>query len=242
MNLVEKIEYAEGLIMDAIEDYHPKIAVACSFGKDSMVLVHLARQFDRNIKVFSVLTPFKPRTTILFKTAIVKAWNLNYSEYRAKESDMPVVHIRRYDSVSSASASTFIDKSQLQELWKTDPERCCEIYKVEPFKEAVKDLDCWISGIRAGEGRTRGDYKDIEKNDGLVKINPLLKWSEMDIWRYSSLYRVPQNPLYRTGLRSLGCEPCTHIVDDDAEERKGRWTGTSKEGGECGIHTKSLRG
>ncbi|GAH73689.1 unnamed protein product [marine sediment metagenome] len=217
MILPEKIGNSKRLIQDAVDKYMPQMAIASSFGKDSMVLIHLARQIDIGIKVFYVVTPFKPDATLFFKNSIVRLWNLNYSEYKADGDNLPVG------------------------LWKTDPDRCCEIYKVAPFRKAVKDLNCWLSGIRSKEGRTRGDYEEVEEKDGLVKINPLLQWSEMDIWRYAALYRIPMNPLYRIGARSLGCEPCTHIVDDDADERNGRWAGTSKVGGECGIHTKSLR-
>lgn len=217
MNIVDKINRSKELINDAVDKYSPKIAVASSWGKDSMVLLHLARQIDPDIRVISVITPFKPRTTLLFKNAIVNKWSLNYSEYRAKGNNLPVG------------------------LWKNDPDRCCEIYKVEPMKEAIKDLSCWISGIRAKEGITRGDYKEIEEENGLVKINPLLCWEEVDIWKYAALFHVPMNPLYKRGFRSLGCEPCTTIVDDDEDERKGRWKGTSKEGLECGIHTKRLK-
>ncbi|GAH24921.1 unnamed protein product [marine sediment metagenome] len=217
MNIVDKISHSKELITDAVEKHTPRIAVASSWGKDSMVLLHLALQIELNIRVISVITPFKPRTTLLFKNAIVKMWDLNYSEYRANGNNLPVG------------------------LWKTDPNRCCEIYKVEPMKEAVKDLDCWISGVRSKEGITRSDYEEIEEKEGLVKINPLLRWSETDIWKYAGLYHVPMNPLYKWGFRSLGCEPCTSIVDDDEDERKGRWKGTKKEGLECGIHTKKLK-
>ena len=215
--IVDKIKHSKELIKDAVEKYTPRIAVASSWGKDSMVLLHLALQIDPHIKVISVITPFKPKETLLFKDKIVKKWKLNYSEYRAEGDNLPVG------------------------LWKTDPDRCCYIYKVEPFKRAVQDLDCWLSGIRSKEGRTRGDYEEIEESGTLVKINPLLKWEEIDIWKYAALYQVPMNPLYQLGYRSLGCEPCTSIIDDDEPERAGRWKGTNKCGGECGIHTTKLR-
>ena len=217
MNIVDKINHSKELINDAVEKYAPKIAVASSWGKDSMILLHLALQIEPNIKVISVITQFKPRTTLLFKNAIVEMWELNYSEYRANGDNLPVG------------------------LWKTDPNRCCEIYKVEPMKEAVHDLDCWISGVRSKEGITRGDYEEIEEKDGLVKINPLLRWDEIDIWKYAALYHVPMNPLYRFGYRSLGCSPCTSLVSDDEPERAGRWKGSNKCAGECGIHTKKLK-
>ncbi len=220
VTLIDKIEHSKKLIKEAIEKY-ARIAVAVSWGKDSMVLLHLVKQIDPNIPVFTVLTPFKPKETLEFKDRIVREWNLNIKEYRSKER--PILG-----------------------LWKTDPDECCRIFKVEPTRVAVKDLDAWFSGLRKTEGRTRQDYKEVEVRDcrgdsNLVKINPILEWTELDIWRYSALYNVPQNPLYKKGYRSLGCEPCTIIVDDSESERAGRWCGTSKCGGECGIHTTALK-
>lgn len=215
MNINEKIEYSKKIIENAINKYD-KIAVACSFGKDSMVVVHLAQQIKQDIPIFTVMTPFKPKETFEYKDMMKKLWNMNMKTYMSKEK-VPT------------------------ELYKTDPDKCCEILKVQPTKEAVKNLDAWICGLRATEGRTRTDYTEIEENNGLAKINPILNWTELDVWRYFAFYCIPVHPWYIKGYRSLGCEPCTVIVDENEEERAGRWNGTSKCGGECGIHTKTLK-
>ena len=73
-----------------------------------------------------------------------------------------------------------------------------------------------------------------------MKLNPILIWHEREVWQYLALFGVPVNPLYAEGYRSLGCEPCTRI-STGADERAGRWIGTSKCGGECGIHTRPLK-
>jgi len=72
-------------------------------------------------------------------------------------------------------------------------------------------------------------------------LNPILIWKEREVWQYLALYEVKVNSLYKEGYRSLGCEPCTKITNND-NERAGRWIGTSKCGGECGIHTRPLKG
>ena len=100
---------------------------------------------------------------------------------------------------------------------------------------------CWVTGLRCTECRTRTDYKEVEERDkGLIKLNPILIWKEREIWQYLALNNVKVNPLYNEGYRSLGCEPCSNISNDE-NERAGRWIGTSKCGGECGIHTKPLK-
>jgi len=113
------------------------------------------------------------------------------------------------------------------------------LYKTEPVKEM--NISCWVTGLRCTEGRTRTDFKEVEERDkGLIKLNPILIWKEREIWQYLALYEVKVNPLYKEGYRSLGCAPCSHITNDD-NERAGRWIGTSKCGGECGIHTRPLK-
>ncbi len=215
-NLLDKISHAKNLLHEAIETYAPKIAVSCSFGKDSIVVVHLARQIMKDIPVFSVLTPFKPPETFAYKDKIQKLWKLNLTVYQSSKKVDPNLH-------------------------KTNPDLCCHILKVAPAQEAVKHLDAWISGLRNNEGRTRKDFTEVEKKGALVKINPILEWTELDIWRYIAINRIPVHPWYKLGYRSLGCAPCTHLVADTETERSGRWIGTSKCGGECGIHTKILK-
>jgi len=214
--IVNKIKHSKQIISDAIEEHGDKVEVACSFGKDSMVVVHLALQVKPDIRIFSIMTPFKPKETFEYKDKMIQHYNLNLVEYISKERVDP-------------------------DLPKTDPDECCRILKVEPTKEAVKDLQAWICGLRNTEGRTRKDYKEIEEKGGLIKINPILNWTELDIWRYMAINNIPVHPFYARGYRSLGCEPCTTLISDDALEREGRWIGTSKCGGECGIHTQSLK-
>ncbi|NPE08094.1 MAG: phosphoadenylyl-sulfate reductase [Asgard group archaeon] len=214
--IVNKIEHSKQIISDAVKEYGDKIEVACSFGKDSMVVVHLALQIKPDIRIFSVMTPFKPKETFEYKDKMIQHYNLNLVEYMSKELVDP-------------------------DLPKTDPNECCRILKVEPTKEAVKGLQAWICGLRNTEGRTRKDYKEIEEKGGLIKVNPILNWTELDIWRYMAINSIPVHPFYARGYRSLGCEPCTTLISDDALEREGRWIGTSKCGGECGIHTQSLK-
>jgi phosphoadenosine phosphosulfate reductase len=211
--LNKKIEHSLNLIKRAVESY-PRIGVACSFGKDSAVVVHLARSVKKDIPVFAVMTRFKPKETFEYKDKLTKLWDLNLKVY-SSDAEIP------------------------DELYKTDPDECCRLLKVEPTKEAVKDLDCWICGLRSTEGRTRTDYQEIEVKGDLVKLNPILTWTEVDVWKYMAANQIPVHPLYLEGYRSLGCAPCSNPGGE--LERDGRWRGTSKCGGECGIHTQNLK-
>ncbi len=123
-----------------------------------------------------------------------------------------------------------------------DGGKCCGRPKVEKTKEALRSYDAWISGVRSTEGITRSDFAAVEERGGLVKFNPILGFTELDVWRYLALNQIPINPIYRLGYRSLGCSLCSFPEEDESEtERAGRWKGTENACGECGIHTQPLR-
>ena len=211
ISFTEKIARSKKIIRETLERYK-KVRFACSWGKDSMVMLHLALEVDKGIDVFTVLTPYKPKETFEYMDRMKRKWKLNLKEYTSHES---VVY----------------------ELYKTDPDECCRILKVEPTKEAIKGYDAWVTGLRKDEGYTRTNYKEVEIYDDIVKINPILDWSEREIWQYIAVYGIDSHPWYKDGYRSIGCAPCTSIVSDDEPERSGRWRGTSKCSGECGIHS-----
>ena len=74
-----------------------------------------------------------------------------------------------------------------------------------------------------------------DKKFGLVKINPLARWTKQDVWARIVAEDVPYNPLHDQGYPSIGCWPCTRPVAAGEDERAGRWSGTAKT--ECGLHT-----
>ncbi len=172
--------------------------------------------------------------------------NLNITAYIVSK-EVPVVFKQAgvktvlLDSEEFDRALSSCEKEHGKMLYEVNPDFCCELLKVNPTKEAVKNLDAWIAGLRRDEGYSRRSYQEIETQGDLVKINPILEWSELDVWRYLALYNIPANPLYQKGYRSLGCAPCSKIISDEQPERAGRWQNTSKCGGECGIHTKRLK-
>ena len=218
LNFKQKVDRSLKLIEEAYKKYGDGLVVANSLGKDSVVVWDLAKRVNHKIRGFVVTTRFKPKETVEFMNDFVK----KYPETKVYKNDSAIP----------------------DELYKTEPDKCCDILKVEPVKRAIEELGvtCWVTGLRCTEGRTRTDFKEIEERDkGLIKLNPILIWKEREVWQYLALYGVKVNPLYAEGYRSLGCAPCTKITNDD-NERAGRWIGTSKCGGECGIHTRPLKG
>ena len=145
--------------IQTMHDLYDNITCACSFGKDSIVVTHLCLQICPNFPIFFINTPFKPQETLTYRDIIVKQWHLNYTEYISKEKVDWRLHLN-------------------------DPDLCCQRLKVEPTKEALQNMDVWITGLRQDEGNSRANYKIIEHKNGLVKVNPILHWTEeeaMDI-------------------------------------------------------------
>jgi phosphoadenosine phosphosulfate reductase len=239
----EKIEHAKELIEDAVRSYQ-RIAVACSFGKDSMVAVHLAREVDPDIKIFSIMTQYKPGETLDYLKKMNKKMNLGTTVYMVADSIPEALQDSSLEVILLPAEEFNLKASQVKsqagkELYEVDPDECCRLLKVEPTKVAVSDLDAWITGLRSTEGRTRIDYREVEEKGGLIKINPILTFTEAEIWKYMATRGIEAHPWYGRGYRSLGCAPCSNPRGEF--ERDGRWQGTSKCGGECGIHTQRLK-
>lgn len=216
LNFKQKVDRSMALIEAAYKKYGENLVVANSLGKDSGVVWDLAKKVNPKIRGFIITTRFKPRVTKEFMNEEVK----RFPELKVFKNDAEIP-----------------DK-----LYITDPDNCCDILKVKPIRWAIEEMKvkCWVTGLRCTEGRTRTDFKEVEERDkGLIKLNPILIWREREVWQYLALYEVKVNSLYKQGYRSLGCEPCTRITNE-GNERAGRWLGTSKCGGECGIHTKPL--
>ena len=122
-----------------------------------------------------------------------------------------------------------------ERLWERDPDRCCELRKVEAQRTFLRPYRAWISGIRRDQTATRAQTPVVEwdRRFDLVKINPLAHWDERTIWSYIVERNVPYNPLHDDGFSSLGCLPCTTPATT-GDARSGRWPGHSKT--ECGLH------
>ncbi|MBI2836323.1 MAG: phosphoadenylyl-sulfate reductase [Chloroflexi bacterium] len=218
LNYADKVDRSLGLIREAWEEFGDRMVVANSLGKDSVAVWHLVKRVAPEVRGFIVTTRFKPVETKQFMREEVA----RYPELLVFQNDVALPD---------------------PELYRIAPDLCCDLLKVKPVQWAIEQMgvDCWVTGLRCTEGRTRTDYREVEERDkDLIKLNPILLWHEREVWQYLALNQVQVNPLYSKGYRSLGCAPCTSI-STGADERSGRWIGTSKCGGECGIHTRPLK-
>ena len=118
--------------------------------------------------------------------------------------------------------------------------KCCHVRKLEPLARAFKGLDAWICGLRREQSVTRRDMQLIEWDapNGLIKINPLIDWTERQVREYVAEHGVPYNPLHDKGFPSIGCQPCTRAVKEGEDIRAGRWWWESPDHKECGLHKR----
>jgi phosphoadenosine phosphosulfate reductase len=116
----------------------------------------------------------------------------------------------------------------------TGPEHCCSQAKVAALERTLQGAPGWITGIRREQGPTREQAQPIEHDErrGICKYNPLVSWTEKDLWRRIHARELPYHPLHDRGYASIGCAPCTQ----PGAGREGRWAGTEKT--ECGLHVE----
>ncbi len=143
----------------------------------------------------------------------------------------------------------FPDQSQVEQMGNelginlfydsiTNRKLCCNIRKIQPLKRALAGNDVWITGLRSEQSPTRNNLHFAEWDDSnmIIKLNPILTWSEAQVWDYIQVHGIPYNPLHDKGYPSLGCRPCTRAVKPGEDVRAGRWWWEKPETKECGLH------
>lgn len=199
------------LLVWAGAHHAPNVAIASSFGAEDVVLIDLAARSQAPIRIFTL------DTRVLFSET--------YALIERIEARYAVTVERTFPSPDAPDG-----------LWETEPDRCCNLRKVQPLQQKLATLDAWVTGIRRDQAPARASSRKIEWDAkfGLVKVNPLADWSEKMVWRYIHAHDVPYNPLHDQNYPSIGCTHCTRAVMPGEDPRAGRWSGTAKT--ECGLH------
>ncbi|MBR1577317.1 MAG: phosphoadenylyl-sulfate reductase [Bacteroidales bacterium] len=137
------------------------------------------------------------------------------------------------EMVREHGINLFYDSIELRHL-------CCGIRKIEPLKRALDGVDVWITGLRRSQSVTRAHMQMVEydADDDVLKLNPLLLWSEQDVKDYVRANAIPYNKLHDQGFPSIGCQPCTRAVRPGEDVRAGRWWWEDPDKRECGLHAR----
>lgn len=200
----------------AWESFRPAIALTSSFQTQSVPLLHLVSRMAPQMPVLFLDTGFHFQETLAFRDHLAERLNLKLQVLTAREGSHGFR--RRYGL-----------------LYRSDPDLCCYLNKVEPMNLAQETLEAWVTGIRRDQTPHRSETRIVSRlGNGTWKICPIARWTTEDVQEYRARYDLPEHPLVSKGFRSIGCAPCTRAVSDDEGERDGRWSGRGKT--ECGLH------
>lgn len=209
-----------------LKEFKQDVALSSSFGAEDQVLTDMILKLDKEANIFTLDTGrLHPETY-----DVMDATNLKYGTkvnvFFPKNED--VEDLYQIQGINGHFESI------------ENRKRCCGIRKMEPLKRALAPLKVWITGLRASQSVTRTDMPVIEYDDNfkVIKINPLILWSEEDVWNYIKTNNVPYNKLHDQGFPSIGCAPCTRPVKAGEDVRSGRWWWENPEHKECGLHAK----
>jgi phosphoadenosine phosphosulfate reductase len=229
------------------------VSLACSFSMEDVAIIDIAHQAGLKLGVFAIDTGRLNEETYEVADALTERYRLQIDWYFPRHEE--VERLERAEGLFSFRES--LDKRHA----------CCAIRKVEPLGRALQGLSGWVTGMRREQSPTRSDLKAIERDDlnggilvpkigtsavtnmssettepktysTLLKINPLIDWSEEQLLAYTVEHRLPKNRLYDLGYRSIGCAPCTRAVRPGEDARAGRWWWENPENKECGLHRR----
>lgn len=226
MSLQQKIEQTVAVLQQAVSDFSP-VAFANSLGAEDMVLTDLIAKRGLDIEMFSLDTGRLPQETYDLMQQVHQRYGVSLKVYFP---DCSLVE----EYVGEHGANAFYDSVELRK-------RCCYIRKVEPLKRALAGKKAWITGMRRDQAVTRGtlEASSFDADHGLQKFNPLLDWSNAEVWEYIQANAVPYNKLHDRFYPSIGCAPCTRAVTPGEDIRAGRWWWEDATGKECGLHVSS---
>jgi len=211
---------AHEVLQWGVSEFGSSLALASSFGAEDVVLIDMASRVGSRFRMFTLDTDFLfPETYALI------------DEIEA-----------RYGIQVERTHSEFTPEAQAAEfgpaLWASQPDKCCQLRKVDPLKKKLAELKAWVTGVRRDQAPTRANTRKLEWDAkfGLVKLNPIADWTSAQVWDYIRANDVPYNPLHDRDYPSIGCTYCTRPVKPGEDPRAGRWSGFNKT--ECGLHAK----
>jgi phosphoadenosine phosphosulfate reductase len=197
------------------------VKMASSLGAEDMVLAHIIKSHNLPIHLFTLDTGrLNSETYDLLARSQTFGIRTYFPQASAVEQFSSQFGINGfYDSVDARKA-------------------CCAARKIEPLKRALQGADAWVTGLRKEQSDARQDLQLLRQDaaTNLPKCNPLLNWTEKDVWVYLNQHQIPFNTLHSQGYPSIGCAPCTRAVQPGEHPRAGRWWWEADAQKECGLH------
>jgi phosphoadenosine phosphosulfate reductase len=239
MELTEQLKYrieewnetlkdknAVGVIGYFLGYFGERITLSTSLGLEDQVITEMVMRQNRDTKVFTLDTGrlFPETYDLIARTN--KHFGIRIAAYFPESGAVEKM-------VASHGINLFYDSIEKRKL-------CCGIRKVAQLPRAFQGMDAWICGLRKDQSVSRFFNRLVEwdGNNGLVKINPLIRWSEKEVWDYIRQHNIPYNLLHDRGFPSIGCEPCTRAIEPGEDVRAGRWWWENDIHKECGLHKR----
>lgn len=217
---------AQEVLSWVLETYGDKVALASSFGAEDMVLADMLAKLDPKARVFTLDTGRLAQETYNVMDEARRRFGMTIESFFPQTAAVEEME-------NEHGPNLFYNSIEQRKL-------CCNVRKMEPLRRALSELDAWITGLRREQAVTRTGVAKVETDEAnrMIKINPLVDWSEEQVWVYIKENNVPYNALHDQGYPSIGCAPCTRPVKPGEDIRAGRWWWESPEQKECGLHTK----
>lgn len=219
-NPADETKGASEVLKWAYDTYGESIVYACSFGAEGIVLIDLISKVKKDAEIVFLDTDLHfPETYELINKV-----KRRYPELQIKMKKPDLTLEEQGQQYGSA-------------LWKRQPDQCCFIRKIKPLEDALSGATAWVSGLRREQSPSRAKTNFVNKDERFtsVKVCPLIHWTWDNVWDYIRVNDLDYNELHDKGYPSIGCIPCTSMVEDGGDSRDGRWSGLNKT--ECGLHT-----
>jgi phosphoadenosine phosphosulfate reductase len=217
LNLAERMQVI-------LENYPTGVVFSTSFGQEDQVLTDFIFRNNLPISIFTLDTGrlFSETYEVMDKT-------------RAKYQKPIQVFFPDTQQVE-----TLVTDKGFHSFYESVENRkeCCRIRKIVPLKRALANQQVWITGLRAEQSENRQQMTMWERDESnqIFKFNPLIDWTLQDIEAYLEENKVPQNTLHKKGYISIGCSPCTRVIEPGEHPRAGRWWWEESKK-ECGLHS-----
>lgn len=219
----------EEILSFFLKEYKGKIALSSSLSIEDQVLTDLIIRIDKQTRIFTLDTGRLFPETYSLIDSTNKKYGINIEVFFPDHNKVEAM-------VKANGINLFYDSVEKRK-------QCCQVRKLEPLKRAFEGLEVWICGLRQEQSVTRLGVKEVEWDEanGIIKINPLVRWLEKDVWDYIKTNNIPYNELHDKGFPSIGCQPCTRAIKPGEDLRAGRWWWEEPEHKECGLHNRPVK-
>jgi phosphoadenosine phosphosulfate reductase len=211
------------LLHDAAIAHAGTIVQATSLGAEDMVVTDLIARHRLAIPVATLDTGMLHAETLALLPAIRERYGIEVERWTPRSDS--VLHFVRTHGERAMYQSIDLRKA------------CCGLRKLEPLARMLDGRTAWLTGLRREQSGHRATLEAIEHDDaGRTKLNPLVEWTQADVWHYLARRAVPYNALHDRFYPSIGCVPCTRAVAAGEDSRAGRWWWEHESAKECGLH------